>query len=202
MGDDVGKAIPALQELEGRMGVRRPLLNKKLFGTWAAVLIGGELVSSLEPTDAPKKELSLVLTTGDQLHTPATLTIRRNGERVTNSNGYGTTDAHLQPGEEIRLTLAGGPPGDPVSETVIGAIEVNERTEVAWPPAGGEAALPGTLQLGCVSLLNEYLLVQRDASGALAEIWLRCDNEPVVLAQADLYSDPTRTGRKGSGSSA
>ena len=60
-----------------------------------------------------------------------------------------------------------------------------------------EPALPGALQLGCVSLLNDYLLVQRDTQGALADVYLRCDNEPVVLVQADLYSDPSRTGYTG-----
>ena len=52
------------------------------------------------------------------------------------------------------------------------------------------------LLLGRVSVLNEYMLIQRDASGELADVWMRCDSEPRQLRQADLYSDPTREGRR------
>ena len=197
-------ALLEIETLEERMGVTRPLLNKKMFGTWAPLLLSGELVASLVPADAPK-DISCTRTASERLQSPATLTIKRAGERVTKTNGYGTTDAHLQPGEETRLTLtAGGADGATVvSESVIGAIADNEqRHAVPWQTttkASGEEgaeepALPGALQLGCVSLLNDYLLVQRDTQGALADVYLRCDNEPVVLVQADLYSDETRTG--------
>lgn len=202
---DSDAALPALEQLESRMGVRQPLLNKKLFGTWAPVMLRGELVGRLVPADAPK-EISCIRTTAEQLQAPATLTIKRAGERKTKKNGYGTTDAHLDPGEQIRLTLASGDEaGRAVSEAVIGALEGNDRTDVAWQSSSSATGddeettavvQPAALQLGCVSLLNEYLLIQREASGDLADIWLRCDDEPVVLVQADLYSDPTRTGRR------
>jgi hypothetical protein len=181
--------------MERRMSVQRPLLNKKLFGTWAPVMLGGELVASLVAAGSPKS-LSCVVTSNELLQTPATLTVKRAGARVTKTNGYGTTDAHLVPGEQVRLSLTRQ--GEIVSESVIPAVEANERSEVQWQRTtdDGEPALPGPLQLGCVSLLDGYLLIQRDGTGRLADVWLRCDTEPVVLVQADLYSDPSRTGRR------
>ena len=194
-------ALPVIEVLERKMGVTKPLLNKKLFGTWAPLLLGGELVASLVPVDEPM-DISCTRCASERLQSPATLTIKRAGARVTKTNGYGVSDAHLQPGEETRLTLAGGADGTLVSESVIGALADNDvRHAVPWQTTttasgdeAAEAALPGALQLGCVSLLNDYLLVQRDADGALADVYLRCDNEPAVLVQADLYSDETRTG--------
>jgi hypothetical protein len=192
---DPGDVLPLLATTEDRMSIRQPLLNKKLFGTWAPVLLEGKVVASLVASDEPKA-ISCVITTDEKLHVPATLTVRRDGERITTTNGYGTTDAHLKPGEPIRLTLAAG--GGGVSEAVVGALEANERTTVPWQSTsttkeeGDQPMLRGGLQLGCVSLLDEYLLVQRDAGGELLDVWLRCDNEPLQLEQADLYSDLSR----------
>ena len=58
------------------------------------------------------------------------------------------------------------------------------------------AALPGGgVPLGKVSLLNEYLLVQRDQTGALAEVWMRCDKAPLLSEAVDLYAGPLRDSR-------
>ena len=202
--DDVSSALPLVSQMETLMSIQQPLLNKQLFGTWAPVLLGGEVVAGLVGADAPKA-ISCVITTSERLRVPATLTIKRAGERVTTTNGYGTSDAHLKPGEQIRLTLAraaAAEGGDAAaSEAVIGAIAGNpEPTRVPWESAptteGGEPALRDGLLLGRVSVLNEYMLIQRDASGELADVWMRCDSEPRQLRQADLYSDPTREGRR------
>ena len=196
---DVGAALPLITEFERVTNlVRQPLLNKKLFGDWAPLVLGGEIVASLAPTGGPPTELSCVVTTGDRLETPALLTLRRAGERVTVTNGYGTTDAHLQPDEAVRATLlATDDAQGAVSEAAFGALEGNARRLVPWQTAADPPpALAGGLALGTVSLLNEYLLVQRDEAGALADVWLRCDDAPLQLQQADLYSDPTRQGRR------
>lgn len=181
-------AMPSIEALENRMGITKPLLNQKLLGTWAPVLYRGSLVASLVDTAAPRA-ISCTITATRQLVVPATLSLQRLGERRTKTNGYGTTDAHLQPGEAIRLTLAG--PGA-FAESSLPASGENERQHVRWERhsgrllATGLPGLPGRgVPLGRISLLNEYLLVQRDTSGKLREVWLRCDEQPRFLARSD-----------------
>jgi len=190
-------ALPAIENLERRMGIMKPLLNRKLLGTWAPVLYRGGVVASL--VDSPKpKPLSCTITMTKHLVIPAMLNVQRAGERRTKTNGYGTTDAHLEPGEEINLKLTG--PGG-VAESSIGALRENERLHVPWQSNAGRllsngAPLPGHgMPLGRISLLNDYLIVQRDTGGAIREVWLRCDNEPQFVARSDLYSEPSHDGR-------
>ena len=74
--DDVSSALPLVSQMETLMSIQQPLLNKQLFGTWAPVLLGGEVVAGLVGADAPKA-ISCVITTSERLRVPATLTIKR-----------------------------------------------------------------------------------------------------------------------------
>ena len=126
-------ALPGITALESKMGISKPLLNQKLMGTWAPVLYRGNVVASLVNTTEPKT-ISCTITTSKQLIVPATLSVRRMGERRTVTNGYGTKDAHLKPGEAIQITLNG--PGA-VAESFIGAIQENERQHIRWQSSAG-----------------------------------------------------------------
>ena len=177
--------VPGIEALEYRMGIATPLLHYKLLGTWAPIFVRGECVATAVVRPEGPQLLSCVMAAAEQLVVPATLNVARVGPRRTKTNGYGTTDQHLDPGEEIVLSLAGS---DSTSEARIPARSVNAREEVVWQSNAQDAPLPGgSVPLGQVSLLNDYLLVQRDASGVLADVWMRCDKQPLISEAVDLY---------------
>ena len=60
--DGVSSGLPLVSQMETLMSIQQPLLNKQLFGTWAPVLLGGEVVAGLVGADAPKA-ISCVITT-------------------------------------------------------------------------------------------------------------------------------------------
>ena len=80
------------------------------------MLVGGKVVAGLVDIHDPPIPLSCVVSTSDKLTSPGVLTVARAGESVTTTTGYGTSNAHLQPDELVRLTMGG-------AEAVIGALE-------------------------------------------------------------------------------
>ena len=96
-------------DLELKMGIAKPLLCRKLLGVWAPVLVGGVRLAT--PTEGA-------------LRVPATLEIRRAGDRRTMENRYGTFDAHLDEGEELRLALE-----QPGGESAHASLRVSESMQ-------------------------------------------------------------------------
>ena len=105
---------------------------------------------------------------------PATLEIRRAGERRTMENRYGTFDAHLDEGEELRLALE-----QPSGESAQASLRVSEsmqgRSEA--PLEGPASAVLSSLGIGRITFLGDYLWVQRDADGVLLDVWMRAPDD-------------------------
>eukprot|EP00964_Phaeocystis_antarctica_P081568 scaffold51032_cov64-Phaeocystis_antarctica.AAC.6 len=141
-------------ELERKMGIAKPLLCRKLLGRWAPVLAGG---------------VRLAAVTEGALRVPATLEIRRSGERRTMENRYGVFDAHLDDGEELRLALE-QPGGEGAEASLRVSASMEGRSEVSLE--GPASSVLGTLGIGRITFLGDYLWVQRDADGVLMDVWM------------------------------
>ena len=149
--DDAEEQLAALEQ---KMGIAKPLLCRKLLGRWAPVLVGGERLAAV---------------TEGALRVPATLEIRRSGERRTMENRYGTFDAHLDDVEELRLALE-QPGGEGAEASLRVSASMEARSEVSLE--GPASALLGTLGIGRITFLGDYLWVQRDADGVLMDVWM------------------------------
>ena len=174
---DGGEAMAeeTLRGLEVRMGIRRPLTNRKLLGRWAYV------VSEGRPVAAPAAAAA-------QLRAPATLEVRREGDRKTVEHRYGTFDAHMEDGEPLVLTLSGGSGADGDAPTatfkLVAGGESAQSAECQSSPESAELATMlhelGAAAYapfrGTVSLLSDYLLVTRDEEGALRNVFMRLDD--------------------------
>ena len=112
----------------------------------------------------------LATVTEAALRVPATLEIQRAGERRTMENRYGTFDAHLDEGEELRLALE-QPGGESAEASLRVSASVEGRSEVSLEGPASSAVL-GTLGIGRITFLGDYLWVQRDADGALLDVWM------------------------------
>ena len=86
----------------------------------------------------------------------------------TFENRYGTFDAHLEEGEEVRFVVDEG--GDKRTQALLAMSNAQEGRRAVPLPAG--APLPA-LEVGNISFLSDYVWLQRDADGALSEVWLR-----------------------------
>ena len=92
----------------------------------------------------------------------AELRVARAGERCTVEHRYGVFDEHMSEGEMLAFTLSTNL-AEPVQATQLAtaeATEVNERRALPLALGGG-----GAVHLGGVTLLNDYLLIARSASG-------------------------------------
>jgi tetratricopeptide (TPR) repeat protein len=160
--EENGPEESATKELEYRMGITRPELNRQLLGRWAPLMTRGRVVarracSSPEPpsedaTSGPIHELLV----------PWTLTVTRAGDRRTVEHRYGTFDAHLEEGEELSFVVARGNAGSQLCQFSVAAA-----ADARVPMEGAPFAFGG------ISFLNEYLLVQRNEEGALTEAFIR-----------------------------
>jgi hypothetical protein len=154
--EDAEEQVAALEQ---RMGIAKPLLCRKLLGRWAPVLVGGVRLAT--PTEGA-------------LRVPATLEIRRAGDQRTVESRYGTFDAHLDEGEELRLALE-----QPGGESAHASLRVSEsmqgRSEA--PLEGAASAVLSRLGIGRITFLGDYLWVQRDADGVLLDVWMRVPDD-------------------------
>ena len=104
------------------------------------------------------------------------MTIARSGERKTFEHRYGVFDEHMDEGEGLTVTLE-LTDADGASEEYAAPLEASgENTRVA---VGGLPQLPNgeMLFVGNIVYLNEYMLVGRDESGHLTELFMRVDDE-------------------------
>ena len=116
------------------------------------------------------------------------LCVARAGERKTFEHRYGVFDEHMDEGEELTFRLLSAEDvtksegSDDVSievvaaagagagaATTIGATEVNERFALPLEMPNDN----GAVHVGSVSLLNDYMMVARDADGAITEAFMR-----------------------------
>ena len=167
--EDVEEQVAALEQ---KMGIAKPLLCRKLLGRWAPVLVGGVRLAT--PTEGALRMPTPPSPTEGALRVPATLEIRRAGDRRTMENRYGTFDAHLDEGEELRLCLE-----QPGGESAQASLRVSEsmqgRSEA--PLEGPASAVLSRLGIGRITFLGDYLWVQRDADGVLLDVWMRAPDD-------------------------
>ena len=140
------------------MPIQKPLLCRKLLGRWAPVLVGGVCLATLAEGG---------------LRVPATLDVRRAGEPRTMENRYGTFDAHLDDGEELRLVLE-QPGGEQAEASLRVSASMDGRTDL--PLQGPASSVLATLGIGRITFLGDYLWVQRDVDGALKDVWMHVSN--------------------------
>ena len=148
----------ALAPLEQRMPVAKPYLNRKLIGIWAPLMLGGNGMLGDESAAA-----NVAGSEEGLLAVGATLELRRAGAPETETTRYGTFDKHLEPGEAMLLTFS--PAAGDMASHEMGASRTNERRPLPFTHKE-------RLQLGGITFLSEYLLVQRDMSGA-TDVWMR-----------------------------
>jgi hypothetical protein len=152
----------AVRELEDRLGVRRPLFNRKLLGRWAPLFSGGARLAQLGADGS--------------LRAPdAALSWRRAGARKTTVHRYGTFDDHLQEGERLLLELERSGEAAATAGLAAGSMHLEptaERGQMEQALSRCGAALPA----GRVTYLSQYLMVTRDeVSGDLRDVLIRDD---------------------------
>lgn len=132
--------------------VAAPMLNNRLLGVWAPIVRNGFRVGSACDKD------------DSSLRVPYTITIARPGLRqLGKTTGYGTFEAHLQPGEPISVLV-----GDTTCGTMV-ATKENLIQEIGWIDNREPLAM------GNISYLSDYLLVMKDHGGRLQECWARAE---------------------------
>jgi len=148
-----------IKELERSCTMRNPTLSRKVLGTWAPIVVNNRVVA-VQQDKAPWKEPILALCTVDVFRTA--------GRKMGVKNNYGQFDAHFEEGEELTLNTMGD--GWTITSKVL-AGEDNSVIQMA-----SMDALPifdgGRLTFGGVTYLSGYMMIMRDADGAV-EIWLR-----------------------------
>lgn len=166
-----------LKQLESRMGLSKPLRNRKLLGEWAMLVTNGEVVA----TPAIKEGEGEGANAGFEVR--AQLRVAREGARRTREHRYGTFDEHMEEGEALAVTLrsACGDEEAMAASVVTDATESNARRALPLTLPGG-----GAVHLGGVALLSEYLLIARGEGGELLECYMRIQSdEDLTRAKAD-----------------
>ena len=162
-GDVASAAEIMLKDLELCMGIRKPLLNRKLLGRWATIVFNGRLAASPADKERPT-----------ELRVHATIELERKAGRKTVEHRYGTFDDHLEAGEVLQLRLLDGAPAK-CSSGFVGQLAAgsaaDERMAALFDGFDAGATLPFS---GRISLLNEYLLVRRDEqTGNICDVLMR-----------------------------
>lgn len=162
-----------LRVLESRMGIKNPMRNRKLLGRWAVLVSNGAVVASRagESTAQGKGELAV----------RSVLRVARAGEKRTMEHRYGTFDEHMYEGEELAFTISSAQEAGQSTTSIAGATTVNDRVELPLQMPDGS----GVVHVGGVSLLNDYVLVARDAEGAICEAYLRLSPPPGAPEPSD-----------------
>ena len=181
--DGSSLAEEGLEPLEYKMGISTPRKNRKLLGKWAPLLVNGKRLAT--PIECDSASLGATAPSEREragLLVPATVTIARSGERKTFEHRYGVFDEHMDEGEGLTVTLE-LTDADGASEEYAAPLEASgENTRVA---VGGLPQLPNgeMLFVGNIVYLNEYMLVGRDESGRLTELFMRVDDEEALPPQ-------------------
>lgn len=159
----------AIKEVEGKNSVRRPSRHRNLLGTWAPIYLAGTKVAVSSPVDNGQRAADEDDTIGSAIEVPVTIDIFRTaGRKLAPKNHYGVYDASLAEGEEITIKASDG-----AIDTTVPASETNEPATLGRMTVAGSDCV---LQLGGVTYVSDYLLMQRDGEGELSDMWLRCDD--------------------------
>jgi len=149
----------ATKEVEEKNSARRPSRHRNLLGTWAPIYLAGTKVATSSPGDS----------VGSMIEVPLTIDIFRTaGRKLAPKNHYGVFDASLAEGEEITMRTSDG-----AIDVNVYANEANEAVTLGSMTVGGSDF---ALQLGGVTYVSDYLVIQRNGEGRLSDIWLRCDD--------------------------
>lgn len=147
-----------VEALEKRCSIRKRSLSRKLLGSWAPLLLGGDRASL---NDKPADDEGII-------EVPFQMNIfRTNGRKFAERTFYGLFDAKLEVGEEITVESS--------TKSFSSTLSVDESNSYV---AVGEASFGGVermLSFGGITYLSDYLLVQRNTKGAI-DFWLRCDD--------------------------
>ena len=179
-----------LRGLEGRMSIVKPMCNRKLLGRWAPIVLDGIVVART----APEADSRVGARGGYVVSAPIVEIARSHGRKIV-EHRYGQMDAHLEDGESltIRATTALG--ASDVEAAVLRAnstacfrasavsnerrlltLEASERLPGVASVQSGDVG-EVCLYIGGVTLLSDYLLVAREAGGALREVYMRVDEQ-------------------------
>ncbi len=144
--------------LEKRLGTRKPSLSRKLLGSWAPILQGGKKVAL---NDKPADDEG-------SIEVPYKMSISRtDGPRFAAKNHYGIFYAKLEVGERLTIETSNNS-----LCKVITVDDTNDPNPLGYVELGASEHL---LFTGGISYVSDYLLIQRNAEGAL-DIWVRCDD--------------------------
>jgi len=112
---------------------------------------------------------------------PATITIKRVGGRKAKETTYLTQDLHMDDGEQLAMSLRSLiAENDQQIEATFTATTGKDRQRITFEEVADTTfdwILDSlcAIEFGNVSLLNEYLMVQRAASGDISDLYMRCD---------------------------
>lgn len=166
--DAVLSDAPDLEEvvvaLEQRNSARKPTLSRKLLGSWAPLAHRGARVAERG---------------GDtEVRTPFRIDLyRTHGRRFAPKIVYGIFDRKLSVGEELTVATT------TTLSTIIAAEEANEPRVLGTVDFGGDVGA-SSLELGRVTFLSDYLLIQRNTEGAI-DLWLRADDAYQGVSEED-----------------
>ena len=152
-----------VRALEKRNSIRNPSLSRKLLGSWAPILLSNELVSF---TDMPAND------EGDVELQYKIDIYRKNGRKFAPRSYYGLFDLKLDNGEELIVESK----NNSFRRDVV-ADETNTRIDLGLISSGDDKRL---LFLGGLTYVSDYILVERDAEGAI-DFWMRCDESYLGL---------------------
>eukprot|EP00588_Corethron_pennatum_P022459 CAMPEP_0194326800 /NCGR_PEP_ID=MMETSP0171-20130528/38416_1 /TAXON_ID=218684 /ORGANISM="Corethron pennatum, Strain L29A3" /LENGTH=287 /DNA_ID=CAMNT_0039086529 /DNA_START=95 /DNA_END=958 /DNA_ORIENTATION=+ len=151
---NLGDVKATILNLEKKNSARKPCRHRNLLGKWAPILRCGQKVVCENKGSADF---------GAPIDVPLTIDIFRTaGRKLAPKIVYGTFDAPLGEREEITIRSSDG------LVKQICATESNDISILGM--AGGSL-----LQLGGITYLSDYILIQRDQKG-LTDVWLRCDD--------------------------
>jgi len=157
-----------LRQVESRMSIRYPMCNRKLFGEWLPLVVRG-------------RRVGLMLDDDCGVAVPATITIKRVGGRKAKETTYLTQDLHMDDGEQLAMSLRSLiAENDQQIEATFTATTGKDRQRITFEEVADTTfdwILDSlcAIEFGNVSLLNEYLMVQRAASGDISDLYMRCD---------------------------
>lgn len=157
-----------IKEVEGKNSVRRPSRHRNLLGKWAPVFLSGKLVATSDPVTTSNDQQKPKEYDLSTVQVPFTIEIFRTaGRKLQPKNHYGVFDASLAEGEEVTVRTSDGS-----IDTTMSASETNEPTILDKTVNAGEDF---EIQLGGVTYVSDYLVLQRNSEGTLSDLWLRVD---------------------------
>ena len=134
-----------------RSTINRPLLNRKLLTTWSPLILSGSVVSSPSPAVPASPGPTPTCSPRISYVAPFTMKLSRPHGRVLGpKNHYGQFDAHLSPGEVVRVSFLGLP-------SCAGGAEFEAGVENGVSEVGVFEGVK--VKMGGITYLSDYLMV-------------------------------------------